>query len=72
MAREWHRMLLFIWYGLVLVTIAELLIAWGYWPLAIPLVLVQAIIAVLVAVASIAPSLFADASESTDDDGPGR
>jgi hypothetical protein len=55
------------------VAIAELLIAWGDWPLTIPIRLVLAIIAVLVVVATIAPLLFADAYETTDNDaGPGR
>ena len=73
MAREVTPMtLMLIWYGLVLVAFAELLIAWVDWRRAIPLVLVPAKIAALVVMASITLLLFPGDCEATDDDGSGR
>jgi hypothetical protein len=40
-------MFLLGWYGIFLVAIAELLTASGYWPLAIPILIVLAILFVL-------------------------
>jgi hypothetical protein len=64
--------LMLIWYGLVLVAFAELLIAWVDWRRAIPFVLVPVKIVALVVMASITLLLFPGAYEATDDDGSGR